>query len=181
MQPTITTSQLNLRPFSIDDTNRIHELLGDGRIAEMTATIPFPYPIGAAHDWIDTHHEAWKKKIRVTFAIILAESNLLIGCISLINIKNSHCELGYWLGVEYWGNNYCTEACKAVIEFGTIALDIKTVYAKHLVRNPASGKVLKKCGLIFVHSGSEEIPRSKTIEEYHLYEIRNINSLKMRI
>ena len=33
--------------------------------------------------------------------------------ISLTAEEDESCELGYWLGFEYWGRGYATEACNA--------------------------------------------------------------------
>lgn len=170
-QPTIRTARLTLRPFHLNDAERVQQLAGDKRIADVTASIPHPYPDGAAQTWISTHSEAWKNRERVAYAITLTDTKLLVGCISLMNITNNAGELGYWIGVEYWGNGYCTEACKALIEHGFIDFGLQKISAKHIIRNPASGRILIKCGLVAVGAGSERMGYRKQIEDYIFYEI----------
>jgi RimJ/RimL family protein N-acetyltransferase len=55
-------------------------------------------------------------------------------------------ELGYWLGVEYWGQGYATEALHAVIDYAFTDLAHEQLQAGARVTNPASRRVLEKCG-----------------------------------
>ena len=55
--------------------------------------------------------------------------------------------LGYWIGRPYWGHGYATAAARAIIALAFSRLDIDVLTAIHLVRNPASGRVLAKCGM----------------------------------
>lgn len=63
-----------------------------------------------------------------------------------MDIDATSAELGYWIGVPYWACGYCTEAAAAVCDFAFSALKLKRLYARHLDHNPASGRVLVKCG-----------------------------------
>ena len=51
------------------------------------------------------------------------------------------------IAVECWGRGYATEGARAVIAFGFEQLDLDRVYPHHMVRNPASGRVLTKLGM----------------------------------
>jgi RimJ/RimL family protein N-acetyltransferase len=75
------------------------------------------------------------------------------------------------VGVEYWNNGYCTEACKSIIDFGFNELNLNRIGAKHFSRNPASGKVLTNCGLVYISSDSEQIGNMKQIEDFKWYEL----------
>ena len=55
--------------------------------------------------------------------------------------------LGFWIGRPYWGRGYATAAARAVIALAFGLLDIDTLTASHLTRNPASGRVMEKCGM----------------------------------
>jgi len=55
-------------------------------------------------------------------------------------------ELGYWLGVDYWGRGYGTEAARAVIDFTFEEFCIDTLFSGARVTNPASRNILEKCG-----------------------------------
>jgi [ribosomal protein S5]-alanine N-acetyltransferase len=153
-QPSLTTPRLVLRPFVKTDALRVQQLAGDIRIADVTANIPHPYPDSLAETWIGSHSEKWEREELATFTITIKESDLLVGCISLMNFSHRETEIGYWVGVDYWGNGYATEACKAIVRFGFGAMKLDRVHAHHLSRNPASGRVLAKTGLVHIGSGS---------------------------
>lgn len=175
-QPTLETERLILRPFDLADASRVRQLAGDERIAEVTANIPHPYPDGLAESWISRHAEKWRQNELAAFAIVLKRSNILIGCISAmhINFGASEAELGYWIGVEYWNNGFCTEACKTVVEFCFFLLNLKRIHAHHLSKNPASGRVLIKSGLLHIGSGVAECGyrgRKESVEFYEKYKL----------
>jgi ribosomal-protein-alanine N-acetyltransferase len=56
-------------------------------------------------------------------------------------------ELGYWIGIRYWNRGYCTEAAKAIVEYGFGVLAYHKISARHFVGNHASGRVLEKVGM----------------------------------
>ncbi len=167
----LETKRLVLRPFYETDALKVKSLAGDKRIADVTAHIPHPYPEGLAEKWISDHALKWAKAELASFAIILKESDLLIGCVSLKNITKSEGELGFWVGTEYWNKGFCTEACCSVVDFGFNYFELNRIYAHHLTRNPASGKVLVKSGLINIGSGESVCGYRNINESVELYEI----------
>ena len=78
IQPTITTARLVLRPFTLEDSERVQVLADDGKIADTTASIPHPYPDGVAKAWISTHPEKWLKQENVAYAITLKNTGIII-------------------------------------------------------------------------------------------------------
>lgn len=149
MQPSLETPRLLLRPFVIQDATTVQQLAGDYRVAASTLQIPHPYPDGAAEIWINSHPSLWEVGHSVTFAITDLRSSVLYGAIGLIIDAPEHqrAEMGYWIGVPYWGQGYCTEAAQALLNFAFSTLALNRVYAYHFVSNPASGHVLQKAGL----------------------------------
>lgn len=72
----------------------------------------------------------------------------MIGSISLvINQISNFAELGYWIRRDEWNKGYCTEAGKAIIQFGFEHLNLNKIVAEFMTRNVASEKVLEKLGL----------------------------------
>ena len=83
-----------------------------------------------------------------TLAAVPAAAPQVIGCVSLrIKREDQRAELGYWLGRPYWGQGYCTEAVRAVLDFGFGQLGLNRIFACHFARNPASGRVMQKAGM----------------------------------
>lgn len=146
--PVIETERLVLRPFAIADSARVRELAGDRRIYETTLNIPHPYEEEMAEKWISSHLSSFYNRNGVDLAITLRGSGELIGAVGLVATgRHKRAELGYWIGVGYWGNGYCTEAAKALIEYGFGVLNYQKIAARHMETNPASGRVMEKSGL----------------------------------
>jgi len=57
-------------------------------------------------------------------------------------------EVGFWLGEPFWNQGFVAEALELVLRFGFETLGLQKIYAIHLTKNPASGKVLQKNGMI---------------------------------
>jgi len=147
-QPMLATERLLLRPFRLDDAPVVQRLAGARAIADTTLAIPHPYPDGAAEEWIETHAPGFATGLLATFAISSPSDGSVFGSVGLV-VQPAHAvaELGYWVGVPYWGRGYATEASRALIEFGFRALRLHRIHAHHLVRNPASGRVMQKLGM----------------------------------
>jgi RimJ/RimL family protein N-acetyltransferase len=144
----IETSRLLLRPLTAIDAPTVARLAGGREIADTTLSIPHPYSEEQAREWIATHTVRSGGK-EMVFAITLKESGSLIGSIGLrdIDTEHSQAEMGFWIGLDWWGQGFATEAGRAVIRFAFEQLDLNRVHAHHMVRNPASGRVLEKIGM----------------------------------
>ena len=172
MIPTLKTERLFLRPFTIADATMVQSLAGAFEIADTTLTIPHPYEDGLAESWIKLHLPAFEAMRAVTFAITLGEEKSVMGAISLMSIESGHqAELGYWIGVPFWGKGYCSEAAKRIIEYSFFNLGLERVHAGCLTRNPASAKVIEKNGF------SLEGLRREHIKKWGVYEDLNIYGL----
>lgn len=148
--PILETKRLALRPLHLADAAEIQRLAGDFAIADTTLTIPHPYPDGAAQEWIQhCHTHAWPEGNEVTLAVLQRAEQRFIGAICLCGISrvHLHAEMGYWIGVPWWGKGYCTEAARAMIAFGFTELGLNRILAMHFRRNPASGRVMEKAGM----------------------------------
>lgn len=148
-QPSIDTARLRLRPFELTDAAEVQRLAGEREIADTTSNIPHPYEDGMAEEWIAAHTPEFKERKAVTFAVIGADSEKLVGAIGLtFDPEVQEAELGYWVGKPFWNEGYATEAAEAVLAFGFQVLELERVYARHMARNPASGRVMQKAGMI---------------------------------
>ena len=154
--PVLETERLVLRAPRRGDVKAIVRLVNDRRVAENTARIPHPYGIDDAERFIAAVN---RQDGEATFAVIRGGD--LIGVCG-VEPRDNAPEIGYWLGAPYWGRGYATEAVRAVIDhaFGTVGHD--TLQAGARVGNPASRRVLEKCGFQWTSVG--------------LYRIRAINS-----
>ena len=151
-RPTLETERLLLRPFRLEDAPVVHRLASAREIAEMTLTIPHPYPDGAAEGWISRHAASFERGEAVDFAIVVRDDDTLVGAVGLgLQPEHDRAELGYWIGVPYWGRGYATEAAAAVLGYAFGTLGLHRVFAFHYAKNAASGRVLQKIGM--THEG----------------------------
>jgi ribosomal-protein-alanine N-acetyltransferase len=147
-QPTLETARLVLRPFRMDDAGETRRLAGDRAVADTTASIPHPYPEGAAEAWFETHAARFAARLEVTFAVTEREGGRLVGACGLMVARVPYrAELGYWIGKDRWNRGYATEAARAVVAFGFDGWGLTRIEASHFLRNPASGRVLEKIGM----------------------------------
>ena len=172
-QPELRTDRLLLRPFTLADAPIVQRLAGERDIASTTLNIPHPYEDRLAEEWISTHQSRFDAGESVVFAIVLREDGALIGAISLVHISQRHenAGLGYWIGKPYWSNGYCTEAARRVLRYGFGALGLNRVYASHLSRNPASGRVMEKIGMTYEGCQRQHSKRWGVFEDLKMYAI----------
>ncbi len=171
-QPTLHTPRLLLRPLTLADAADVQRLAGAREIASTTAVIPHPYEDGMAEEWISTHAPALAEGRSITYAITLAETGDLCGAIGLsLTPEHQRAELGYWVGVPYWGRGYCTEAALAVRDLGFSELGLHRVEAVHLARNPASGRVMQKIGMRHEGTLREHVLKWGVFETIECYAI----------
>ncbi|MFP4382037.1 MAG: GNAT family N-acetyltransferase [Candidatus Sumerlaeia bacterium] len=146
--PRLETPRLRLRPFSLNDAREVRSMAGDRKVAETTLNIPHPYLDGMAEQWINRHRENWEKGEQLTLAVERREDRRLLGAVGMvISPANERAEMGYWIGVEFWRQGYCTEAAAELLRYGFEELQLNRIYAEHLGNNPASGRVMQKIGM----------------------------------
>lgn len=149
----LKTDRLTLRPLEMSDAPRIASLACAREIAENTLTIPHPYTLDDAVDFIQFSRRRWQAGELFTFFITLNIPDEYgihngIGCIGISkHARHKHGELGYWIGKDYWGQGYATEAARRMIQFAFDDLDLYRVYAFYFKRNPASARVMEKAGM----------------------------------
>ena len=143
----LETERLALLKPTLADVNAITRLAGDRRIAENTRRLPHPYSQGHAVEFvrgIATNRET---------VFLIEKDYTPIGMVGVDWREPESPELGYWLGVDYWGRGLATEAARAVIDFTFEEFEPEVLKSGARVANPASRNVLEKCG--FQWSGVE--------------------------
>jgi ribosomal-protein-alanine N-acetyltransferase len=147
-QPTLETERLVLRPFVQEDARLVQRLCSDFAIADTTLNIPHPYEDGMAEAWISSHEVEHQAGSMAIFAVVEREGGQLCGAVGC-SIQTAHDsgELGYWIAADRWSRGYATEAGGAMLSYLFEHSRLHRVEARHLVRNPASGRVMQKLGM----------------------------------
>ena len=85
------------------------------------------------------------------WAIVLKELDEPIGTISVVGIDEctEKVHIGYCIGSKWWNKGYTSEAFAAIIPFFFEEVGVKRIESQHDPNNPNSGKVMKKCGLVY--------------------------------
>ena len=170
--PTLSTGRLILRPFNLNDAARVRELAGEREVAATTANIPHPYEERMAEEWIATHEDAFENGTSVTLAIALLSDGSFIGGISLaLNAAHHSAELGYWIGKPYWSQGYCTEAASEMLRYGFEIRGLNRVQARHMTKNPASGRVMEKIGMSHEGVLRQSLSRFGVFEDAAMFSI----------
>ena len=142
--PQIETTRLKLRPYTEDDIPDLVPLVGARAVAAMTLRIAHPYTEQNARDFIAKTRDDGE----IRLAIILASNGRMCGGVGLRpEVAHQRAELGYWIGVPYWGNGYATEAAKAMVHYGFETRKLHRIAATHAKQNAASGRILVKLGM----------------------------------
>ena len=144
----LETERLMLRRPTLADVKAIARLANDRRIAENTRRLPHPYLQDHAIEFV----RAMADDAGET-AFLIENNHAPIGIASVDWREPDAPELGYWLGVEHWGQGFGTEAARAVIDFTFEEFDAEQMLAGARVTNPSSRNILEKCD--FQWSGVE--------------------------
>jgi RimJ/RimL family protein N-acetyltransferase len=160
--PVLETKRLALRAPRLEDAKTVATLANDRRIAENTARIPHPYKTSDAESFIAGANKAGGE---AAFLITLRDRTVIGACGLVMQESKAQeqtPELGYWLGVPYWGNGYATEALHAAIDYAFTDLGHEALQAGARVTNPASRRVLEKCGFQWTGVGLYRISSIKS-------------------
>jgi len=144
----LETERLTLRRPTLADVRAIAHLANDRRIAENPRRLPHPYQQDHAVEFVRATATADGEMV-----FLIEQNYSPIGMVGIDRSTHDAPELGYWLGVEHWGQGFGTEAARAVIDFFFEEFDAEHLISASRVANPASRNILEKCG--FQWSGVE--------------------------
>lgn len=144
----LQTERLRLRAYALADVPALVALAGAREVAATTLRIPHPYSEADGRDFVASTKEDQARGTGLQLAIVLGDSDTLCGGVGLrIEQDHGRAELGYWIGVPYWGKGYATEAARALVEYGFGTLGLHRIFAGHVAGNSASAGVLRKIGM----------------------------------
>ena len=166
--PTLETARLKLRPYSDADVSELLPLIGAREVAATTLRIAHPYTENDAKGFLALTRDPDK----LWLAITLRTDGRQIGGAGLrLDPQHQHAELGYWLGVPYWGKGYATEAAHEMMRYGFEGLHLHRIFASHFKHNPASGRILTKLGMRHEGCQREHLSKWDQFVDSELYGI----------
>ena len=162
---------IRLEPIALAHAPAVQTLASDPRIAD-TSNVPFPYPEDGAVAWIRYTLALRELGREVNFAIV-REPGTVVGVCGVLNIEGTpkRGELGYWVGVPFWGRGYASAAARDLVRLVFEEHGVEQLYSSCLVRNPASWRVLEKTGFRHVGFGTHQNSKWTAHDRFALFEL----------
>jgi [ribosomal protein S5]-alanine N-acetyltransferase len=149
-QPVLNTLRLHLRPPGSSDKRDIQKHAGAREIADTMISLPHPYTAGEAERYLTRMQYEQEAGKAVIFIIEKKAGKQFCGIIEVRDIDHEHSqgELSFWLVRKSWGQGYMSEVVQAVVRYVFEVVGLNRLYAFHMLRNPATGRVLEKNGFM---------------------------------
>lgn len=152
----LTTERLILRPWEESDAESLYEYAKDPQVGPIAGWPP--------HISVEDSREIIKSVLAVdeTYAICKRQDNRAIGSIGLmrgeqsnLDIPEDEGEIGYWVGVPFWGQGYVPEAVRELIRHGFEDLKLNRIWCGYFEGNEKSKRVQEKCGFRYHHTNKD--------------------------
>jgi len=156
MKDRLITERLILRPWEEKDAAELYDYAKDDRVGPIAG-----WPV---HTSVENSREIIKNVLSKegTYAVVLKETNLPVGSIGLmigkesnLDISDTEAEIGYWIGVPYWGQGFIPEAVHEVMRYSFEELHMEKLWCGYFDGNVKSRRVQEKCGFIYHHTNKK--------------------------
>lgn len=152
----LETKRLILRPWEESDAAELYKYASDPAVGPIAGW--------NVHTSVEYSRDIIKNVLSRpdTFAVILKETSLPVGSIGLMDkaaadapLTDSQRELGYWIGVPYWGQGLIPEATREIIRYGFEQLRLTAIWCGYYDGNEKSRRVQEKCGFKYHHTNEK--------------------------
>lgn len=164
------TERLILRPWTVEDAVNLYEYAKNPLVGPIAG-----WPV---HTSVENSREIIKNILAVpeTYAVCLKSDNKAIGSIGLlvgeksnIEIPDDEAEIGYWIGVPFWGQGLIPEAVRCLIQYAFEELNRKKLWCGYFEGNEKSKRVQEKCGLRYQYTVKDkEWPLMNDVRTEHI-------------
>lgn len=191
------TERLIMRPWAENDAESLYEYARDPAVGPIAGWPP--------HTSIENSLEVIRNVLSEpeTYAVCLKDDNRAIGSIGLmfgsatnLNLPDKEAEIGYWIGVPFWGMGLIPEAVRALIRYAFVDLKLDTLWCGYFDGNEKSKRCMEKCGFKYHHTNydihwkitdeirTEHVERLKKDEwissDYRIVKLSNRKDLKYK-
>lgn len=129
-----------------------------------------------AHTSVENSLEIIKTVLsaKETYAVVLKETGEAIGSIGLMLTEGLGCEVGYWIGEEFWGQGLIPEALRELLRHAFEDLHIAEVWCGYYEGNEKSKRAQEKCGFVYDHTEyNKPVPLMNDFRTIHYTKITN--------
>ncbi|MDO4175083.1 MAG: GNAT family N-acetyltransferase [Eubacteriales bacterium] len=152
----LETKRLLLRPWLLSDAESLYMYAKDPAVGPIAGWPP--------HTNVENSREIIRDVLSATetYAVCRKEDNraigsigLMIGTASNLHLPDTQAELGYWIGVPFWGQGLIPEAAMALIRRGFVDLYLEKIWCGYFDGNIKSKRVQEKCGFRYHHTNKD--------------------------
>ena len=148
----ISSERIIIRPWGIEDAEDLYQYAKNPKIGPSAGWPPHK-SVEESKYIIQELLSCWG-----FFAIVLKETNKVIGCISILVGEASNFAIGpeegeltFWLGEPYWGKGYTKEAILLLMDYAFYELELDGLWCGFFEENKNSRRLQEKCGFLFHH------------------------------
>ena len=152
----LTTDRLILRPWTDADAETLYQYAKDPEVGPIAG-----WPV---HTSVENSLEIIRTVLSAdeTYAVCLKDNNVAVGSVGLMIGKSSNLdlpdtegEIGYWIGVPFWGQGLIPEACREIIRRGFEDLGLEKLWCGCFEGNIKSKRAQEKCGFRYHHTNRD--------------------------
>lgn len=170
--PVLETKRLRLRRLTMRDARDVFAYCRDPEVARHVLWSA-QRSVGEARAYIRCMLRRYRSGEPASWGIEWKQTGTIVGTIGYMWIHSEHAcaEVGYSLAREMWGKGIMTEALRCVLEYSFGVLRLNRVEAIHEVDNPASGAVMRKCGMRYEGTLRQKLRNKGRYVDVDLYAI----------
>ena len=152
----LKTVRLIMRPWKESDAENLYEYAKDPNVGPIAG-----WPV---HTSVENSREIIRDVLSAeeTYAVCLKEDGkaigsigLMVGAASNLNIADTEGEIGYWIGVPFWGRGLIPEAVNELLRHGFEDLKLDKIWCGYFEGNTKSKRVQEKCGFVYHHTNKD--------------------------
>ena len=170
----VTTERLAFRAPELADGDALYTLMNDFGIVKYLTSVPWPYTRPDADTYIERARTGRAEEKGLYYLILDRVTKEPVGTIDLRFDPDEAAHFGYWLATPVWGRGYASEALAALLDFGFGVLGLRRIWGAAMPDNPASIRVMEKCGL--AHAGTMRVKRPNFGDEVDMMQLDMLRS-----
>lgn len=150
---TFETERLLLRPWAESDAEALYRYASDPRVGPAAG-----WPV---HTSVENSREIIRHVLSAgeTYAVVpkavghaVGSIGLMIGDASNIGLPETDGEIGYWIGLPFWGQGLIPEAVEVLLRHGFEDLKLENIWCGYYEGNAKSARVQEKCGFVYQYT-----------------------------